>query len=161
MFARWVDSIRAARPGAVAYCVRRTYQNPTSLLLTQRVDAAKKGDVPNPLLVGEYQLALPTQNIFLSSDKLTLYFGLDDVALDKVSGNPNLKLNVVLKADGRVLRTLPTDTLYPFPDSITRVFFLRQFDLSGLAVGVYTIEASVEDKTKKTRTSQTAGLSIQ
>jgi hypothetical protein len=133
---------------------------PTSLLLTQRVDAAKKSDAPNPLLVGEYQLALPSQNVFLPSDQLTLYFGLDDVALDKVSGNPNLKLSVVLKAHGKVLRTLPTDMLRPFPDSITRVFFLGQFDLSGLAAGSYTIEAAVDDKTKKTRTTQTAGLSI-
>jgi hypothetical protein len=134
---------------------------PTDLLLTQRVDAAKPEEVPDPLRVGEYQIVLPTQNVFTSADKLTLYFGLDDIAVDKASGNPNLKLDLVLKSGGKVLKVLPADTLYPFADSKTRVFFLSQFELTGLTPGAYTIEAAVEDKTTRTRDLRSVGFSIE
>ncbi len=130
---------------------------PTMLLLTQRVDAAKPNEAPDALRLGDYQLVLPTQNVFAPTDKLTLYFGVDEVAQDK----PNLKLDLVLKSGGNVVKKLPTDTLYPFTDSKTRVFFLSQFDLNGLAPGGYTIEASVDNVALKTHYFRASEFSIQ
>jgi VWFA-related protein len=135
----------------------------TSLLLTQRVDAAKPpvGNAADPLRVGEYELVLPSQNVFTAGENLTLYFGVDDVATDAKSGNPNLKVNIDVKSGGKVVKTVPADTLYPFPDSKSRVFFLNQFPMAGLSAGGYSVEVTVEDKAQKTRSVRTAEFTIQ
>lgn len=133
----------------------------TSLLLTQRVDAAKPSGAADPLRVENYQLVLPTQNVFTSAGNLTLYFGVDEMSFDAKSGNPNLKLNIGFKSGGKTINELPGDTLYPFPDSTSRVFFLKQFPLTGFSRGDYTVEVTVEDRAQKTRSVRTAEFSVQ
>ncbi len=134
----------------------------TSLLLTQRVDAAKpSANTADPLRVEDYELVLPTQNVFTSGANLTLYFGVDDMSFDSKSGNPNLKLSIAFKSAGKIVTELPADTLYPLPDSTSRVFFLKQFPLTGFSPGSYVVDVTVEDKAHKTRAVRTAEFSIQ
>jgi VWFA-related protein len=135
----------------------------TSLFMTPRVDVAetvREGDPP-ALHIANYQLTLPTQQQFAPSDKLTVYFGMDNVSMDAASGSPRINLALALKSGGKLVRQLPADSLHAWPQATNRIFFLDQFDLAGLAPGTYTLEATLRDLAKKTTTVNTAEFSIQ
>src|SRR5205807_1376697 len=85
-----------------------------------------------------YQLTLPTQQQFASSDKLTVYFGMDNVSMDAASGSPKINLALKLKSGDKIVKELSADSLHAWPQSTNRIFFLDQFDLAGLAPGTYT-----------------------
>jgi VWFA-related protein len=135
----------------------------TSLFMTPRVDVSptvREGDPP-ALHIANYQLTLPTQQQFSSTDKLTLYFGMDTVSMDTATGSPRINLALALKSGGKVVRELPADSLHAWAQSTNRIFFLDQFDLAGLAPGAYTLQATLKDLAKKTTTVQAGEFSIQ
>jgi hypothetical protein len=135
----------------------------TSLFMTPRVDVSptvREGDPP-ALHIANYQLTLPTQQQFTSTDKLTLYFGMDSVSMDTATGSPRINLALALKSGGKVIRELPADSLHAWAQSNNRIFFLDQFDLAGLAPGAYTLQATLKDLAKKTTTVQAGEFSIQ
>jgi len=134
----------------------------TSLFMTPRVDVSptlREGDPP-ALHIANYQLTLPTQQQFASSDKLTVYFGIDDVAMSD-SGSPRINLALALKSGGKVVKELPAGALHAWEQANNRIFFLDQFDLAGLAPGTYQLEATVKDLARKTTTMNRAEFSIQ
>jgi hypothetical protein len=135
----------------------------TSLFLTPRVDVVKElreGD-PEALHIANYQLAVPVRMQFTAADKLTVYFGMDGVAIDAASGSPRINLALALKSGEKVIKALPADALYPWPQSKNRIFLLTQFDLAGLSQGNYTVEATLKDLAKKSTTVHGADFSIQ
>lgn len=135
----------------------------TSLFLTPRVDVVKElrdGD-PEALHIANYQLAVPVKMQFTAADKLTVYFGMDGVAIDAASGSPRINLALALKSGDKVIKALPADALYPWPQSKNRIFLLTQFDLAGLPAGNYTLEATLKDLAKKSTTVHGADFSIQ
>jgi hypothetical protein len=135
----------------------------TTLFMTTRVDVSPtvpEGDPP-ALHIANYQLSVPTQQQFASSDKLTLYFGMDGVSMDAASGSPRINLALALKSGDKVVRELPADSLHAWAQSTNRIFFLDQFDLAGLAPGAYTLQATLKDLAKKTTTVQAGEFSIQ
>jgi len=135
----------------------------TSLFMTPRVDVSptvREGDPP-ALHIANYQLTLPIQQQFASSDKLTLYFGMDNVSMDAASGSPKINLALKLKSGDKVVKELPADSLHAWAESTNRIFFLDQFDLAGLAPGTYKLEATLRDLAKKTTTVNAADFSIQ
>jgi len=134
----------------------------TSLFLTPRVDVSptvREGDPP-ALHIANYQLTIPTQQQFTSADKLTVYFGMDNVSMSD-SGSPRINLALQLKSGDKVVKELPPDSLHAWEASKNRIFFLDQFDLAGLAPGTYRLEATLRDLTKKTTTVNGAQFSIQ
>jgi VWFA-related protein len=135
----------------------------TSLFMTPRVDVSptvREGDPP-ALHIANYQLTLPIQAQFASSDKLTVYFGMDNVSMDAASGSPKINLALKLKSGDKVVKELPADSLHAWAQSTNRIFFLDQFDLAGLAPGTYKIEATLRDLATKTTTVNGADFSIQ
>jgi len=135
----------------------------TSLFLTPRVDVVKElreGD-PEALHIANYQLAVPVKMQFTAADKLTVYFGMDGVAIDAASGSPRINLALALKSGDKVIKALSADALYPWPQSKNRIFLLTQFDLAGLPPGNYTIEATLKDLAKKSTTVHGTDFSIQ
>jgi len=135
----------------------------TSLFLTPRVDVSpnvREGD-PAALHIANYQLAIPTQQQFSSSDKLTIYFGMDSVSIDAETGSPRINLALALTSNGKVVKELPADSLHAWGQSKNRIFFLDQFDLAGLAPGNYALRATLKDLAKKTTTVQAGEFSIQ
>jgi hypothetical protein len=135
----------------------------TSVFLTPRVDVVKElreGD-PEALHIANYQLAVPVKMQFTPADKLTVYLGMDGVAIDAASGNPRINLALALKTGDKVIKALPADSLYPWPQSKNRIFLLTQFDLAGLPPGNYTLEATLKDLAKKSTTVHGADFSIQ
>jgi VWFA-related protein len=135
----------------------------TSLFMTPRVDVApqvREGDPP-ALHIANYQLSVPTQQQFASSDKLTVYFGMDSVTMDAATGSPRINLALALKSGDKLVKDLPADSLHAWEQSKNRIFFLDQFDLAGLAPGTYTLQATLKDLAKKTTTVQAGEFSIQ
>jgi VWFA-related protein len=135
----------------------------TSLFLTPRVDVSptvREGDPP-ALHIENYQLTLPTQQHFASSDKLTLYFGIDNVSMDAASGSPLIHLVVAVKSGDKVVKILPPGSLHKWAQTTNRIFFLDQFDLAGLAPGTYTLQATLRDLVKNTTTVNGTEFSIQ
>jgi VWFA-related protein len=135
----------------------------TSLFMTPRVDVSptvREGD-PAALHIANYQLTVPTQQQFASSDKLTLYFGMDNVSMDSASGSPRINLSLKLKSGDKVVKELPADSLHAWEQSKNRIFFLDQFDLAGLAPGTYKLEATLRDLAKKTTSVNSSEFSIQ
>jgi len=135
----------------------------TSLFMTPRVDVSsslREGDPP-ALHIANYQLALPTEQQFAASDKLTVYFGMDNVSMDAATGSPRINLALTLKSGDKVVKELPADSLHAWDQSTNRIFFLDQFDLAGLAPGNYKIEATLRDLAKKTTTVNGSEFSIQ
>ncbi len=157
---KWaLSAAKVGIPGVTDSGVR-----PTSLLLTPQVEMAKNDQpaVIPALRIAEYDVILPKDAQFNQGAKMTLYFGLADVAIDASSGRPLIGLAVAIKNGTKVVRELQAlDGLYPWPQSKSRLFFLKQFDLAGLAPGAYTIEATVRDRAKNTTQVQTAPFSIQ
>jgi hypothetical protein len=152
-----VGTLRLNMPGSDESGARAT-----SLLLTSRVDpvGASSNAAPDPLRVQNYKLALAPEWAFTSTESLTLYFGIGNVAMDPASGRPLLQVSVAVKSKDAVVRQIPGDTLYPLEPAQDRLFFLSQFSLAGMAPGAYTVEATVKDLKKKTSTVQTAGFRI-
>jgi hypothetical protein len=124
------------------------------------VKELRDGD-PEALHIAEYQLTVPVRMQFTAADKLTLYFGMDGVAMDAASGSPRINLALALKSGDKLIKTLPADSLFPWPQSKNRIFFLNQFDLAGLPPGNYTVQATLKDLAKKTTTVHGADFSIE
>ncbi len=152
-----VGKIKLVMPGSDESGARLT-----SLFMTPRVDVSptvREGDPP-ALHIANYQLTLPTQQQFTSADKLTVYFGMDNVSMSD-GGSPRINLALKLKSGDKVVKELPADSLHAWERSKNRIFFLDQFDLAGLAPGTYTLEATLRDLAKKTTTVNGAEFSIQ
>jgi hypothetical protein len=92
---------------------------------------------------------------------MTLYFGMDHVSIDAASGSPRINVALTVKAGGKVVKEIPAGSLFPWPQSPNRIFYLDQFDLAGLAPGAYFVEATLRDLAKKTTVVNTANFSIQ
>jgi VWFA-related protein len=134
----------------------------TSLFLTPRLDVSegvRDGDPP-ALHIAKYQLAFPTEQQFTAADKLTVYFGMDGVSMDTASGSPRINIALALKSGDRVVRQLPANALFPWPQSTTRIFLLDQFVLAGHAPGNYSVNATLKDLASKTTTVQAVDFSI-
>lgn len=138
-------------PGTNASAARAT-----SLLLTTRIEFAKPGveSAVEALRIQKYQLVLPAEPKFSATEKLTLYFGIEG------AGTGEVEAAIAIRSAEKVVRELPQGDLYPWPDSPSRIIFLKQYELSGLAPGSYTLEARIRDSAKATVTVQTAAFSI-
>ncbi|MEO8027255.1 MAG: VWA domain-containing protein, partial [Bryobacteraceae bacterium] len=135
----------------------------TSLVLSSFIETAKEGSEPiiPALRISAYDLILPKEPAFSAASKLTVYFGLAGVKIEASSGRPLLGIAMAIKDGAKVVRELPAlDGLYPWPKSADRLFFLRQFDLAGLAPGSYTVETTVRDRAVNTTTVQTAPFTV-
>jgi len=137
---------------------------PTSLVLTSQIESAKKNAEPviPALRLGDYDVIIPKDSQFAASGKLTVYFGLSNVTIDAASGRPLLGLALAIKNGDKVIKELPAlDGLFPWPQSPTRLFFLKQYDLAGLPPGSYTMEATLKDRVKDTLLTQSAPFTVQ
>ncbi|MGD0921872.1 MAG: VWA domain-containing protein [Terriglobia bacterium] len=132
----------------------------TSLLLTNRIEpAGGPADPSDPLRGPNYELFLPAQPGFRSSDKLTVYFGILDATLDPASQRARLQLSFAILKDGKPAMALPAEQAEGAPRQ-NRLVVVKQFDLSRLPLGQYTLEVSAEDPVTHKLAHQTAGFVI-
>jgi VWFA-related protein len=135
----------------------------TSILLSDQVsDAAGHRDPQDPLRVSDYELGLPPAPRFKSIEKLTVCFGVRNIARDHASGQPHFDLSFQIESRGRVVRTLPAKTIqFLAPGAPNRMQVLRQYDLAGLPPGDYTLEVTSEDQVSGRALRQSADFVIE
>jgi VWFA-related protein len=132
----------------------------TSVLLSNHIEAASgPADPSDPLRGPNYELFLPAQPHFTSSDKLTVYFGILDATLDPASQRARSQLTFAILKDGKPAMALPAEQAEGAPRQ-NRLVVVRQFDLSRLPLGQYTLEVSAEDPVTHKLAHQTAGFVI-
>lgn len=132
----------------------------TSLLLTNRIEPASgPADPSDPLRGPNYELFVPAQPCFTSSDKLTVYFGILDATLDPASGRARPQISFAILKDGKPAMALPTERAEGAPRQ-DRLVVVKQLDLSRLPPGQYALEVSVEDPVTHRVARQTAAFVI-
>jgi VWFA-related protein len=132
----------------------------TSLLLTNRIEPASgPADPSDPLRGPNYELFLPAQPHFTSSDKLTVYFGILGATLDPASGRARPQLSFAILKDGQPAMALTPEQAEAAPRQ-NRLVVVKQFDLSRLPAGQYTLEVSAEDPVTHRVARQTAAFVI-
>ena len=134
----------------------------TSVLLSNRIEpASEPADPADPLRGPNYQLYIPPQPSFGTTDKLTAILGLLDIPLHPLTHQPDLRLTFRIKAGGVRVASPPPQEIHtllsrPRDDLIV----LKQFDLKGLRPGKYTLEVDAEDRIGHSTTSQTTEFEI-
>lgn len=142
-----VEAIAQFEDGTVAFG-ERTLEVPapsaaglqiSSLLLSDTIIPAQGAPDPSdPLRGPNFRLFLPQRDAFTPSDQLTLFFGISGIKPD----TPPLNVEISLHSGPRLLRTLGRETIKSATAQGTaRV--LRQFALSGLEPGQYSVAVKV------------------
>jgi hypothetical protein len=131
----------------------------TSIFVTSRVDVVSTvpKDDPPALHIAKYQLSIPVTQQFTAADKLTVYLGIDNVTMD-AAAHPRIALSLALKSGDKVVKDIPATSMYPFPQSKRRIFFLDQLDLAGLAPGKYALQATLKDLATNTTSTSSAEI---
>ncbi len=116
----------------------------TDLFLTNRVEhPAGPADPSDPLRGSNFELFVPDEPRFTSSDKLTIYFGALQVPINHHTGRPELRLSYVVKQNGAKVMSSATEEAAGLPYANDLVV-LKQLNVSRLAPGRYTVEVQAE-----------------
>lgn len=124
----------------------------SSLLLSDHIVPAQgPADPSDPLRGQNYQLFLPERTDFPASSQLTLYFGISGMK----PGMPALDVDVSLRSGSQLVRRLGRETIDPSTSQATALV-LRQFALSGLEPGQYSVEVKVSGGAQEPVTAATS-----
>jgi hypothetical protein len=116
----------------------------TTAVLTDQVQpAAPVPTVLDSLKVGEYQLILPPELSFARTDALTLFLGLENAALE-------VRAEMAVKSQGETVLRTGIDALHP-TQSPSRTFLLKQFRVSSLPPGTYSLEIWMQNRPTESR----------
>lgn len=129
----------------------------TSLALSSDIEPAQgPGDPSDPLRGANFQIHLPAEPRFASSDKLTAYFG----ALGLTTGPANLHVSfAILESTRTALGPEAQDV--SIPAGQRRLLVLRQFDLKRLKPGEYRLEVTVEDPANRQSRNASADFVVE
>jgi VWFA-related protein len=120
-----------------------TLQLTTAVLTDQVQTAVRVPTVLDSLKVGEYQLILPPELRFARTDALTLFLGLENAG-------PEVSVEMAVKSQGETALRTRVESLHT-TQSPGRTFVLKQFRVSSLPPGIYTLEIWVQNRPTEPR----------
>ena len=130
----------------------------SGLLLSNDIEPAQGTADPADALRGEnFQIFLPTQPRFARSDKLTVYFG---IVRREAAPVGRLRVTYAVKSGTDIVTSLGAEDV-AWGSSQDRLLVLKQFDLSALKGGQYTLEVALQNPAAHLSTSASAEFSIE
>ena len=132
----------------------------TGLLLTNRLQAAGgTPDSADPLYGAGFQLEVPPEPQFASTDKLMACFGAVGVPPETSSGKPQLKLSFRIRQGDAVMATPPPEQVVGATgQNLLRI--MKQIDLSSLGPGKYTLQVTAENSSGQVAASQSVDFTV-
>jgi VWFA-related protein len=131
----------------------------TSVLLSNSIEPAQGAADPSDPLRGEnFQLRLSPPR-FSPSDKLTAYFGILLDSDPSQTSAPHLRVVYSIESPAQAAKAFPPEDL-PVNASQRLIRVLRQFDLTDLHAGHYTLQVSLKDLTHGETASQRSEFEV-
>jgi VWFA-related protein len=131
----------------------------TSLLLSNSIVPAQgTADPADPLRGENFQIELPDAPRFAPTDKLTLYYGI--MLRDATNQSRHFQVAYTIKSSAGISTSPRIEDLTLLPPQ-NRLLVLKQFDLSRLAPGRYTMEVAIAGASGHGAASTSAGFSIE